>query len=146
MVRSNPPNEVTDRLRPQLSTFRDQTGTELFDLPDAPRPDPDTPAPLRFLPAYDNVLLSHANRNRLIPDARPVPLPAGNGGRSGTLLVNGFFAATRKITSRSDTATLHINPFRALTEHDAITEEGQRLLAFASADAARYEITVAPIA
>lgn len=92
------------------------------------------------------MLLSHANRNRLIPDARPVPLPAGNGGRCGTLLVDGFFSATWKITSRRDTATLHINPFTALTEHDAIAEEGQRLLVFASAEAARHEITLTPIA
>ena len=80
--------EVVERLRPRLVAFRDDAGRELFDLPDAPRPDPETPAPVRFLPQYDNVLLSHADRSRFV-DAG-VSLPIGN----GTVLVDGRVRAT----------------------------------------------------
>jgi hypothetical protein len=122
--------EITGRLAGQLRTLTGPGGEELLDLPDAPRPDPDTPAPPRFLPEYDNLLLSYADRGRVIPHGRPVPLPPGNGSAQGTLLIDGQWNATWKITR----SVLHIQPFIPLStaEADAITTEGARLLDFAA--------------
>lgn len=124
--------EVTERLAGRLRTFRGEDGAELLDLPDAPRPDPDIPAPVRFLPEYDNLLLSHADRSRVIPHARPVPLPPGNGSTQGTLLIDGLWNATWKIAGDG---CLDIQPFIPLSPatSDEIATEGARLLAFAGA-------------
>jgi hypothetical protein len=124
--------EVADRLGPSLRRFRDEAGQELLDLPGAPRPGPDTPAPPRFLPEYDNVLLSHAERGRIVTGHRRIPLPPGNGGSTGTLLVDGEFQGTWKITRSNGRATLRIDTFSPLAAADAVTvtDEGARLLAF----------------
>ncbi len=137
--------EVVERLRPRLRTFRDERGNELFDLPDAPRPEPDTPAPPRFLPEYDNVLLSHADRVRIMAADRHIPLLPGNGGVSGTVLLDGFFGGTWKVTRHSTTATLRIEPFAPLAAQDrtSLAEEGARLLTFVAADAESHDIQFA---
>ncbi len=84
--------EVVERNRPHLVTFASATGVELFDLPDAPRPPADTPAPVRFLPEYDNLLLSHAVRTRFGSDvSRRVAGAAGP--VRGTVLVDGTVQA-----------------------------------------------------
>lgn len=138
--------ETFERLRPQLLTFRDERGTELFDLPDAPRPDPETPAPPRFLPEYDNLLLSHADRTRVMAAERQVPLMPGNGGSSGMVLLDGFFHALWKITRHEDSATLRITPFVPLSaqNRDALAEEGTGLLAFAASDAQTHDVEFMP--
>ncbi|HEX6709770.1 MAG TPA: winged helix DNA-binding domain-containing protein [Rubrobacter sp.] len=137
--------EVIEGLGPRLRTFRDENGRELFDLPDAPLPDPDTPAPPRFLPEYDNVLLSHADRTRINPDIRSVPLPPGGGGVLGTLLVDGFFRGTWKTKRVRERVTLEIEPFQRLSgeDIDALAEEGERLVRFVGEGADRFEIRFA---
>ncbi|MFL5641841.1 MAG: winged helix DNA-binding domain-containing protein [Chloroflexota bacterium] len=126
--------QVMADLRPSLVSFRDVHKRELFDLPDAPRPDPDTPAPPRFLPEYDNILLGHADRSRIMPPGRGIPLLPGNGGSSGTILVDGMYAGTWAIARSGERATLRIVPFEPLSpdERTALEREGARLLEFAA--------------
>ena len=137
--------EVVEALRPRLRVFNDRRGRELLDLPDAARPDPDTPAPVRFLPEYDNVLLSHADRSRVLDPGRWPPLAPGNGARLGTVLVDGRFAATWRITRPGKGAVLTVEPFAVLASPDraALEEEGRRLLAFVAGDAA-HDVRIAP--
>jgi hypothetical protein len=122
---------VLERLRPQLVTFRDERGRELFDVPGAPLPDPGMPAPPRFLPEYDNVLLAHADRSRMLAGLGPgQPFPP-SGRWIGTLLVDGFFRAHWRI----EDATLTIDRFTPHADDptgtlDEIAAEGERLLDF----------------
>jgi hypothetical protein len=116
---------VVDRLRPILRTFRDESGRELFDVADGPLPDPDTPAPPRFLPEYDNVLLSHKDRTRITERDRKVPWPAGDGGRMGTFLVDGFTAGTWRFDAVGDGAILTVEPREPLQRADQIVVEAE---------------------
>jgi DNA glycosylase AlkZ-like len=94
-------------------------------------------------PEYDNLLLSFAERSRVIPHRRPVPLPPGNGATGGTLLVDGLWQADWKITE----GTLEIRPHRRLSgaEMDAIAAEGARLLDFAGPPGTGQDVRFAPV-
>lgn len=122
-----------ERLRPELVTFRDQAGVELFDLPDAPRPDPDTPAPPRFLPEFDNVLLSHADRSRLVPADLKGRTWKGNQAYC-TLLVDGFLAGLWRLDEdeKGERAELVVELFGGTGTkgtREEIVAEGEALLA-----------------
>jgi len=138
--------EAAERFRPRLRTFRDEHGNELFDLLNAPLPDPDTPAPPRFLPEFDNVLLSHADRTRIIADEHRWGVFTNNGLILGTVLVDGFVRATWKIAKERGTATLVIQPFARLAKQDraALVDEGAWLLAFDAAGAKTHDIKFIP--
>ena len=135
--------EVTDRLGSRLRAFTGPDGADLLDLPDAPRPDPDVPAPPRFLPEYDNLLLSYAERSRVIPHRRPVPLPPGHGATVGTLLIDGLWQADWKISQ----GVLEIEPFISLgpADRDAVAAEGERLLGFAAPAIAVRDVRFVPV-
>jgi hypothetical protein len=138
--------EVVERLRPRLRTFRDERGRELFDLPDAPRPDPDTPAPARFLPEYDNVLLSHDDRTRVVPEARRAAIRQAGGIGLGSVLHDGFVCGLWRLErDRADAAaTLAVTlvdrlPKRATA---AIAAEGRRYLGFAAPDEVSRDVRI----
>jgi Winged helix DNA-binding domain len=115
-------------IREELISFRDERGRELLDLPNAPRPDPDTPAPVRFLPAFDNAILGYQDRTRIIDDAHRGLSVAG----ARFVLVDGRVAATWTI--EADTVTAVITPLRTLSraERTAVAEQGQDLASFLS--------------
>lgn len=120
-------SEIFDRMRPDLRTFLNEARVELFDLPDASRPDPGEPAPVRFLPEYDNLLLGHADRNRFVGTEQPSRYVTGN-----AFLVDGLFRGVWK-PRRTKTATdLEIDPFDPLSpgEEEAVREEAGRMLEF----------------
>jgi hypothetical protein len=118
--------EVVDRL--PVRPFRGEAGQALYDLPDAPRPAEDAPAPPRFLPEYDNLLLSHSDRGRVIQHRRPVPLPPGNGATSGTFLIDGWWQGSWQLRDQE----LRIRPFVELrpADRDALLAEAAGLCAF----------------
>lgn len=125
---------VVERLRAQLLVFRDEAGREHFDLPGAPRPDPSTPAPVRLLPAFDNLLLSHAERTRVISDHHRRALATNSAALKGTLLVDGFVAGQWDLVRRAKAAEVVLEPLVPLTREDRtqLEEEARRLLEFAA--------------
>jgi hypothetical protein len=136
--------EVFERLRPRLVTFRDERKRELFDLPDAPRPDEDTPAPVRFLPEYDNVLLSHADRTRIVSDADRKRLLTKNLIVTGSFLVEGFVGGSWKVAEKKKTVTLTLTAFGKIPKRITaeLTAEGEAMLRFYSADAQSFAVVV----
>lgn len=135
-------HKVVKRLRPKLRTFRDENGKELFDVPDAPLPDPDTPAPPRFLPNYDNLLLSHADRTRVIRDEYRKRIATANMVVPPPFLLDGFVAGTWSVEEDGSTATLQINTFRDISKQEEadLHEEGLRLLAFSAKGAEEVDV------
>jgi hypothetical protein len=136
---------VTDRLRSRLRVFRDEHGNELFDLSDAPRPDPDAPSPPRFLPEFDNLILSHADRTRVIANDHRKVIASKNGMVPATVLVDGFVRGTWKTERTRGKATLVIQPFEPLAkrDRDALSEEGEQLMRFTEQSAEMFEVRFA---
>ena len=126
--------EPVERLRDELRTFRDKAGRELFDLPGAPRPAGDTPAPLCLAAEFDNLVLGHADRTRIVSDEDRGRMFTRNGIFPGTVLLDGFVAGMWRIDRSRAAVTLIVEMFRDRVspgDHDAIVGAGLRMLSFA---------------
>lgn len=139
--------EPVEGLRPELRTFRDEQGNEMFDLPEASRPDSATPVPVRLVAEFDNLVHAHADRTRVISPQNRERLYTVNGVFPGTVLVDGFVLGIWRITRPRSAAVLTIEMFEpaARRARDAITSEGEHLLAFAAPDAQGGDIRFGPI-
>jgi hypothetical protein len=126
-------------VRDELVSFRDERGRELLDLPDAPRPDPDTPAPVRFLPAFDNAILGYDDRTRIVDDAHRGLSVAGE----RAVLVDGRVAGTWTV----DADVVVVTPLRRFSRADraAVAEEGREVAAFLSdGEHSRVRVAASP--
>ncbi|MGX9790978.1 winged helix DNA-binding domain-containing protein [Mycobacterium sp. MMS18-G62] len=125
-------SEVFDRLTRRLQRFKSERGQTLYDLPDAPRPDPEAPVLARPVAPFDNILLSHADRTRVISDEHRKLLFSGkNGVFPGTLLVDGFVAGTWELDGKGESTSMRVRPYIGLEATDDILAEGKRLLELA---------------
>ncbi|MEK7832824.1 MAG: winged helix DNA-binding domain-containing protein [Acidobacteriota bacterium] len=137
--------EVFEKLRPELQTYRDETKRELFDLPGTSLPGEDAPAAIRFLPEFDNLLLAHNKRHRIVADEHRsrVYLPALR--VAATILIDGFVGGVWKIEKTKTTAALVIEPFDKLAKKDraVLVEEGELLVRFIEPTARSVEVRFA---
>lgn len=120
--------EEVEALRPSLRVHRDENGRELFDLPDLSLADPHEPAPVRFVPTFDNLVLSHDDRTRIVSDEDRAKVCPGLSIVHPTFLVDGFVAGIWAV--KGD--VVRISPFRRLSDADAsaVLAEAARLLTF----------------
>ena len=131
--------EVVDRLRPRLRTDRAEDGRELLDLPDAPRAEPDVPAPVRFLPQYDNVLLGHADRGRIVPVGATALFDEQF--HWSPALVDGMLRASWRLDRKA--GVLHVRaPGLSGVERTAVAEEGLALLGLLAPAAPEPDVVI----
>lgn len=125
---------LVDTVRDRLVSFTDPDGRELLDLPHAPRPDPDTTAPVRLIGPFDNLVLSHADRTRVVCGPCRRRLITINGQVPGPVLVDGEVVGTWRVDVARETASVDITVFHddiGRADLDAIEDEARRLAAFA---------------
>jgi hypothetical protein len=137
--------DVVRRQADRLRRYRDENGVELLDLADVELADPDQDPPVRLLPEFDNILLSHADRSRILPPQYKSAVFTNNGLIKATVLVDGFVAGRWRIERAKRQATLVVEPFGKLarTRRARVAAEARRLLAVAAADAEERDVRFA---
>ncbi len=135
---------VLAELAPRLAVFRDERGRTLYDLPDAPRPGADAPAPPRFLPDFDALVLAHDDRTRVIADAHRSRLVTRNLRVRATFMWDGEVAGTWTLERARRTAVLRLAPFARLPRGAtaALRDEAERLVRFIDEDAHDHDVSV----
>lgn len=123
---------VVDAMRDRLVTFRDEHGVELFDVPGSPLLDPGTPAPVRLLAEFDNIILSHADRSRIVPPEYQRRLMSLNGMVPSAVLIDGFVRGVWRSKRDKSATIMEIDLFEPVTRSQrlAILEEAEALLRF----------------
>lgn len=126
-----------EAMREELRIFHDESGRELFDVPDGLLPGADARAPVRFLPVFDNTLLGHRDRSRVIADEDRPRLHLTQGPILGSLLLDGFAAAAWRLEQNGSEAAVWIEPFRRIrrAERAAIEPEADALVTFVAPEA-----------
>jgi hypothetical protein len=134
--------ELFEELRPELHVYRDEQRRELFDLPDAPIPEADVPAPARFLPEFDNLLLAHAKRTRVIADQHRSKVYLPGLRVAATVLVDGFVRGVWRVEKSKGAATLVIEPLEPLTDvqRRELSEEAEQLVRFVEPAAKAHDV------
>ncbi|WP_049567861.1 winged helix DNA-binding domain-containing protein [Nonomuraea sp. SBT364] len=135
---------VLHGMRDRLEVLTGEDGRQLYDLPDAPRPGADVPAPVRFLPDFDTLVLGHADRRRIVADEHRGLVTTKNLRVRATYLIDGFAAGTWQVKRSGKKATLIATPF-APHRPDLLEEEAMALLAFAEPDATQHTLDVAEV-
>jgi len=140
-------SEAVEAVKSQLQVFVDENGVQLYDLPDMPHPSAEIPVPMRFIPEYDNLLIAHADRTRILPEEHRKKVFLTAGRVLNTFLVDGFVAGVWKIETKKQQAKLVITPFVMLSidQQEAIITEGERLISFVADDAEIITIEFAQI-
>lgn len=128
----------------ELTAFKDEKGTVLYDLGGAPRPGGDTPVPPRFLPKWDNLLLAYQDRERVLPARYRKSIIKINGDVLPTFLVDGVVAGTWATTRERDAALLRLEPLEAVAPDTiaALEAEAQDLIRFIELDASIFAVEV----
>lgn len=130
-----------------LLQYQHSNGRILYDLPDAEIVEREAPAPVRFMPDYDNLIIGHKDRTHIIADEDYNKVFLSAARVSATILIDGFVAGTWKIESKKGHATLNISPFRNINADDqrALLEEGERLVRFVADQAEEVVVNILPV-
>jgi len=135
---------IVNGLRDRLVVYRNETGRELYDLPDQVLPDPEMRVPVRYLPEWDTILLSYADKSRILPSEYSRLIFTTNGIIRATVLIDGYVAGIWRASRAGNSATLVIDALKRFdrpTTEDAISE-GMRLLKFLEPEATSQDVKI----